>query len=122
VQITVDFVNDSAEQAIRCLIEHERQASITGDLGLLELLWAPDGRVVDGRGTAPREDDYIWQGRAAVLDRYRVAVFANPPPPLILPAHLAINQTDTMATVANGNDRWRFVYRDGRWWIAELSY
>jgi hypothetical protein len=117
-----DFAALPAEQSIRWLIESERQASINGDLQRLELLWAPDSRVVDGRGTTLEDDDYVWQGRAAVLDRYRVAVFANPPPPLTLPTVLATDVNKTTATVTNGNDRWRFVHRDGRWWILELVY
>ncbi len=30
---------------------------------------------VDSRGTAEPGDDYVWQGRDALLDRYTIAVF-----------------------------------------------
>lgn len=98
----------------------ERQASIDGDLSTLVQLWSPDSRIVDGRGTPDPVDDYIWQGRAAVLNRYVVAVFPNPPPPLTLPPNLELQITGAAATLENGVDRWKFVHHGGRWWIKEL--
>ncbi len=106
------------------LIRMEREASIAGNLPLLAALWAEDGRIVDGRGTAESHDDYVWQGRAAILDRYTLAVFPAPPPPLTV-ADLAtanvVVEGDT-ATLANGGDRWRFVRQEGRWWLQQLVY
>lgn len=113
------------ENSPRALILAERQAAIEGDLDLLRQLWAPDARIVDGRGTTDPADDYVWPGRAAILDRYVLAVFPAPPPPLdeSQMATLAIKATgDDAAEAALGVDRWRFVYRDGRWLLAELRY
>jgi hypothetical protein len=111
-----------APAAIRELLLTERQAAIAGDLPALAEIWAIEGRVVDSRGTVDPADDYLWPGRAAVLDRYVVAVFPNPPPPLTLPADLFIEMDGDVAIVRHGGDRWRFVQQNGRWWIAELIY
>jgi hypothetical protein len=118
----VDFAITEPTQAIRQLVETERAAAIAGDLPTLAQLWAPASRIVDGRGTPDPGDDYIWAGHAAVLDRYVVAVFPNPPPPLTLPPELDIQVTGAEATLRNGEDRWRFIRQAGRWWIAELVY
>ena len=100
----------------------ERDASRRGDLPLLAMLWAGDARIVDSRGTAEPSDDYVWQGRNALLDRYAIAVFPAPPPPLEEPLALDITASGDMATATLGVDRWRFVQRDGRWWLLELAY
>ncbi|RIK38294.1 MAG: hypothetical protein DCC55_21550 [Chloroflexi bacterium] len=116
------FPTAGAEEAIPQLIAAERTAAHIGDLGTLGQLWAEDAQVVDGRGTPHLADDYLWSGRAAILDRYVVAVFPNPPPLLDGPDGLVVNVEGDQATAVLGGDRWRFVRRDGRWWIAELVY
>jgi hypothetical protein len=104
------------------MIVAERDASRRGDVALLEQLWAPDARIVDARGTDDPNDDYIWPGRAAILDRYRLAVFPIPPPPLEgLPAP-TISVVGDFAQVVNGQDQWQFTHQSGRWWITELKY
>jgi hypothetical protein len=116
------FVSAPAEEAIPQLIAAEREASRSGDLGLLAQLWAPDGRIVDTRGTADPADDFVWPNRSAILDRYEVAVFPAPPPALDGPPAPSLSvQGDTVDAV-NGQDHWRFVNAGGRWWIAELQY
>lgn len=111
------------------LIAAERAASISQDRALLSLLWTADARIVDGRGTADPNDDYIWQGLPAILDRYALAVFPSPPPPLddpTLPAAVITATTtsgdDDQASITHAGDRWRLVRRAGRWWLAELVY
>jgi hypothetical protein len=51
-----------------------------------------------------------------------VAVFPNPPPPLgeLAGAHLQADGESAVLEV--GHDRWGFVFADGRWWLAELTY
>ena len=116
------FVHLPAEQAIPQLIAAERNASIAGDLALLAQLWAQEGRIVDARGTDDPADDFTWPSRAAILDRYILAVFPAPPPALpSLPAP-AITVQDNAAQAVNGGDRWQFHYTEGRWWIVELHY
>jgi hypothetical protein len=109
-------------EAFPRLIEAERQASIDRNVGLLAQLWAEESRIIDGRGTRQLEDDYVWAGRAAILDRYVVAVFPNPPPPLALHGALAFQVTGDTATARYRQDRWRFVKRANRWWLSELRY
>lgn len=116
------FVTAAPEQALPALIAAERDASRRGDLPLLVQLWADDARIVDGRGTADPADDLVWSGRPAILDRYRVAVLLNPPPAFTAPPAPTIQVAGDAATAQLGNDRWRFVRRAGRWWIAELAY
>jgi hypothetical protein len=104
------------------LVLLERQASIDKNMALLTQLWAEEGRVVDGRGTVDTADDYVWAGRAAILDRYVAAVFANPPPPLSRLDDFPIEVKGASATAHHGQDHWRFVKRAGRWWLLELRY
>lgn len=113
----------SAEE-LPTLVVTEREASIAGDLPLLTTLWAEDGRIVDGRGSSQENDGLIWQGRAAILDRYQLAVFPAPPPPLTLTelADATLTVEGDNATLINGGDRWRFVLKEGRWWLQELVY
>ena len=112
------------EQSLLQWIVIEREASIQGNLPLLAALWAEDARIVDGRGSASTSDDYLWQGRHAILDRYQLAVFPAPPPPLALDelAGATVTANGDSATLINGSDRWRFVHRDNRWWLQELVY
>ncbi len=121
-----DAVTGAPADALAALITVERQASVDRDQVTLAQLWSPDGRIVDGRNTAASSDDYIWAGRDAIMDRYVMAVFPNPPPPLSGPealAELVVQaESDTTATGTNGGDQWRLVYADGRWWLQELVY
>jgi hypothetical protein len=117
-------VFENAVSAIPALIKAERVGSIQGDTDSLTQLWTEDARIIDGRTTAGRDDDYTWTGRDAILDRYVVAVFPNPPPPLAEPLQIdiVVDENRDEAYVAIGVDEWHFVRRSGRWWIAELAY
>ncbi|MEZ4862372.1 MAG: hypothetical protein R3C14_13735 [Caldilineaceae bacterium] len=115
--------DETAAAAIRSLILAERQATIDGNLDDLTQLWIENGYVIDARGTATEADDYRWEGRAAILDRYLVAVLPHPPPPLpALQEDLQITVTDAEAVAEHGGDLWRFVRQDARWRIAALTY
>jgi hypothetical protein len=118
------FVNEVSAGTLPTLVIAERDASIEGNLPLLASLWAENGRIVDGRGSTADDDDYIWAGRAAILDRYQLAVFPAPPPPLTVPEldDATLTVEGESATLINGGDRWRFVLQDGRWWLQELVY
>src|SRR5690606_8523293 len=113
-----------AAEALPALVMAERQAARSGDIVALAQLWAADARIVDGRGTPEPADDYRWSGRAAVLDRYRLAVFPSPPPPLSEAdlQNASIQIDGDRATLHRNGDRWHFVYQDGRWWLLALSY
>jgi hypothetical protein len=118
------FVNEVTASTLPTLVIAERDASIEGNLPLLASLWAENGRIVDGRGSTEDDDDYVWAGRAAILDRYRLAVFPAPPPALTPPEldDAILTVEGDSATLLNGGDRWRFVLQDGRWWLQELVY
>ncbi|MBK8046606.1 MAG: hypothetical protein IPK16_05445 [Anaerolineales bacterium] len=121
-EVAPAFVMTPPEQALAALVAGEREASRTGYLATLSQLWAPDARIVDSRGTPATTDDYVWEGRNAILDRYRVAVFPAPPPPFDAIPKLEIILTENAATATTGNDTWKFVRQDGRWWLFELKY
>ena len=118
------LVSDVTAATLPTLVLAEREASIVGNLPLLASLWTEEGRIVDGRGSVQTDDDYVWQGRAAILDRYTLAVFPSPPPALaadaLADAILTVNGDH--ASFANGSDTWQFVQHDGRWWLLELVY
>ena len=108
--------------AIPALSVAERMASGARDLATLSSLWHSNARIVDGRNTSDPVDDYIWQDLAAILDRYELAVFPNPPPPFEGVPAFDISHDEFSATVVNGVDEWQFTYSGGRWWISELAY
>lgn len=111
------------KEAITALILAERQAAIAHQLPILEQLWADTAQIVDGRNSVTPADDYRWQGRAALLDRYEVAVFPFVLPPLLaLDASTVITITGEHATVQHLTDRWQLIKVDGRWWLNELKY
>jgi hypothetical protein len=118
----LDFVAAAPEAAFPQFVVAERKAANERDLATLSQLWAPDARIVDSRGTAAPEDDYIWRGRADILDRYVVAVFPVPPPLLDAPPAGPVLADGAVGTAEFGRDRWMFVWEDGRWWIQELRY
>ena len=111
------------EEAIMALILAERQAAIAHQLPVLGQLWADTAQIVDGRNSATPTDDYRWRGRAAILDRYQVAVFPFVLPPLVaLEASAVMTITGEHATVQHLTDRWQLIKVDGRWWLNELKY
>lgn len=118
------FVAAPASQSLPALVIAERHAAATGDLDILAQLWAADARIVDGRSTPDPADDYVWAGRAAILDRYRLAVFPNPPPRLAAGdlQTATVELAGDQATLIRNGDRWRFVRQAGRWWLLELRY
>lgn len=123
---TISF-GDSAEglpadEALRALVFAERTAAHARDLEALAQLWAHDAQIIDRRSVDNPADDYRWQGRDAILDRYILAVFPAPPPLFEQPPSLDITFSGDRATATLGRDRWRFTFTEGRWWLQELAY
>lgn len=116
------FVTLPAAQALPELVLAERTAAAARDLATLRQLWAEDARIIDGRGTPDDADDFVWRGRAAILNRYELAVFPAPPSPFTAAPVLTTAINGDTATAILGNDAWRFTFRDGRWWLQELAY
>jgi hypothetical protein len=119
---TLAFAATAPADAFPQFVVTERKAANERDLATLRQLWAPDARIVDSRGTPGLQDDYAWQGRADILDRYIVAVFPVPPPLLDAPPAGTVVADGAVGTAEFGRDRWTFVWEDGRWWIQELRY
>ena len=115
-----------AQDAITKLLIDERHAIVANDLTTLATLWTEDGSITDGRGTSIPDDDYTWYGKPAILDRYVVAVFVNPPPLLreedIAVHNLAIDQARNTATLRTDADSWVFKRHNQRWRMHHLTY
>lgn len=116
------FVTLPAAEALPALVLAERTAAGARDLAMLRQVWAEDAQIIDRRGTSDPADDFVWRGRTAILDRYALAVFPAPPPPYDAAPVLAATVNGDTATALQGNDDWRFSFRDGRWWLQELAY
>jgi hypothetical protein len=116
------FVALPATASLPALVQAERTAARTRDAATLRQVWAADAQIIDRRGTLDPADDFVWRGRDAILDRYALAVFPAPPPPFAAPPILAMTIDDDVATAVLGADAWRFIFRDGRWWLQELAY
>jgi hypothetical protein len=122
----------SAEEAIRQLILLEGRGVVSQDITGLMNLWAPEAVITDAKHTPSNpDDDAHWRGRDAIRSRYVVLVFpGNPQVAGARDIHVTIEGDKATATsttvigseVSPGGDRWTFVRRDGRWWIAGLTY
>lgn len=116
-------LSQAAVDAAPALLMLERNGAAARDLPLLTALWAPDAAVIDGRNTKAPDDDYTWRGRTAILDRYVLAVFPVPPPPLETPPQPVLLEEDgDQAVFQNGGDRWTLRRMDERWYLARLVY
>lgn len=122
----------SDEEAIRSLLLAESKSMVAQDIESLAGLWAEDAVVRDAKHTPENEeDDAVWRGIDAILDRYVVLVFPGNPQfaePQVVSLQIqgdeatVVSTTHIGAEVAPQGDRWTFVKRDGRWWIASLTY
>lgn len=120
------------EEAVRRLIELEGAGVVSQDVAGLMDLWAEDAFVADAKHTPDDPgDDAAWRGRDAIRARYVTLVFpGNPQAVGSVDAQISIDGDQAAATsttrigneLAPGGDRWTFVKRDGRWWIASLTY
>lgn len=120
------------EEAIRQLILLEGQGVAQQDIEGLMGLWAAEAIITDAKHTPDdASDDARWRGRDAIRERYVVLVFpGNPASAGAQDVQLAIagdaataNSTTVIgAEISPGGDRWEFVKRAGRWWIAGLTY
>jgi ketosteroid isomerase-like protein len=120
------------EEAVWQLIAGEGAAVVRQDTGALMDLWAEDAIVTDAKHTPDSvSDDATWQGKDAIRSRYGVLVFpGNPQAAGARDVQVQVSGDRASATsttaigneVSQGGDRWTFVRRDGRWWIASLTY
>jgi len=119
-------------EAILRLLRSESEAMVAKDIKGLARLWAEDSTVTDAHHTpADPNDDAVWRGIDAVLDRYMVVVFPGNPQ-YAEPGDVQIQVTGDQATarsttrigneVSPGGDLWVFRRQDGRWQITALTY
>ncbi len=120
------------EEAIRQLLRAESNGVVHQDMALLAELWAEDATVTDAKHTSDiADDDAVWHGIDAILDRYVVLVFPGNPQ-FAEPAGIEIVVEGDRATarsttqigdeVSPGGDLWSFSRCDGRWCIQALTY
>lgn len=129
-QAPVQAVSD--EEAIRQLILAEGRGVVNQDIAGLMELWSPDAVITDAKHTpSDPNDDARWRGRDAIRSRYVVLVFPGNPQAAGATDITVQVQGDTATAVSTtvigkevspAGDRWTFVKRDGRWWIASLTY
>ncbi len=122
----------SDEEAVIGLIQAEGEAVVAQDMQRLAELWAEDAVVRDAKHTPDdATDDAVWNGIDAILDRYVVLVFPGNPQkvqPQVLAVEIngdeasVLSTTQIGAEVSPAGDHWTFVRRQGRWWIASLTY
>ncbi len=122
----------SDDEAVRQLIAAEGAAVVAQDIAGLMDLWADDAVITDAKHTPDdATDDATWRGKDAIRSRYVVLVFpGNPQAAGARDVQVQVSGDKATATsttaigseVSRGGDRWSFVKRDGRWWIASLTY
>ncbi len=127
---TAQPAND--EEAVRQLIAAEGAAVVSQDIASLMDLWADDAVVTDAKHTPDDvSDDATWRGKDAIRSRYVVLVFpGNPQAAGARDVRVQVSDGQARATsttvigseVSQAGDRWTFVRRAGRWWIASLTY
>lgn len=125
-------VSPSPEDALYELLDAEAAAVVAQDIDRLLDLWAADGVVIDAKHTpTDPTDDARWEGIDAIRDRYVTLVFPGAASAVAHPivAMTIVGDTATVTTtthigseVAPAGDRWTFVRRARRWWIASLTY
>lgn len=120
------------EEAIRQILRAESEGVVRQDMTLLAELWAEDATVTDAKHTPDRaDDDAVWHGIDAILDRYVVLVFPGNPQ-FAEPASIEIVVEGDRATarsttqigdeVSPGGDLWTFSRCGERWCIQSLTY
>lgn len=122
----------SAEEAIRQIVQAESEGVVRQDMVLLAELWAEDAIVTDAKHTPDvSDDDAIWSGMDAILDRYVVLVFPGNPQSagpidieIIIDGDHAIARSTTHIgdEVSPGGDVWTFSRCGERWCIQALTY
>ena len=120
------------EEAVAQLVYAEGEGVVQQDIDRLMDIWADDGEIVDATNTPDDDsDDARWQGKDAIRQRYVNLVF--PSAPMQAEAgDLQVTIEGSKATVVSttnigdevspSGDRWNLEKRNGRWYIATLTY
>lgn len=122
----------SDEAAIRQLVQAESEGVVRQDMTLLFEIWAEDAIVTDAKHTPDTsDDDAVWNGIDAILDRYVILVFPGNPQsagPIDVEITIDGDQATARSTtkigdeVSPGGDLWTFIRCGDRWCIDTLTY
>jgi ketosteroid isomerase-like protein len=120
------------EEAIMQLLNAEAEGVVSQDIDRLMEIWHQDGVVTDANHTPDNpSDDRVWEGIAAIRERYVNEIFPSAPSSVTHPdAQITIEgNTATAVTTstigidhAPGGDQWTFAKTDGRWLITSLTF
>ncbi len=132
VERTPTPIPASDEEAIRQLVQAESEGVVRQDMTLLAEIWAENATVTDAKHTSDdSDDDAVWYGIDAILDRYVVLVFPGNPQsagPVDVEITVDGEHATARATtqigdeVSPGGDLWTFIRCDERWCIETLTY
>jgi len=122
----------SDEAAIRQLVQAESEGVVRQDMTLLAEIWTEDAIVTDAKHTPDAsDDDAVWKGIDAILDRYVVLVFPGNPQsagPIDIEItvdgeHATARSTTQIGDeVSPAGDLWTFTRCGDRWCIETLTY
>jgi hypothetical protein len=120
------------EEAVMQLLGAEAEGVVSQDIDRLMEIWDQDGVVTDANHTPDNSaDDRVWEGIAAIRERYVNEIFPSAPSSVTHPdVELSIESgTATALTTstigidhAPAGDRWTFAKVDGRWLITSLTF
>lgn len=122
----------SDEEAVLQLLNAESEGVVSQDIDRLMEIWAQDGVVTDANHTPDNpSDDRVWNGIAAIRERYVNEIFPSAPSSVTHPDVELTIEGDSATVIststigidhAPGGDQWIFAKRDGRWVIISLTF
>jgi ketosteroid isomerase-like protein len=120
------------EEAVMQLLNAEAEGVVSQDIDRLMEIWHQDGAVTDANHTPDNpSDDRVWDGIAAIRERYVNEIFPSAPSSVTHPdaevtvegnTATAVSTTTIGIDHAPGGDQWTFVKTEGRWLITGLTF
>jgi ketosteroid isomerase-like protein len=120
------------EEAVMQLLNAEAEGIVSQDIDRLMEIWHEDGVVTDANHTPDNpSDDRVWDGIAAIRERYVNEIFPSAPSLVTHPdaevtvegnTAKAVSTTTIGIDHAPGGDQWTFVKTEGRWLITALTF
>lgn len=120
------------EEAVMQLLNAEAEGVVSQDIDRLMEIWHQDGVVTDANHTPDNpSDDRVWDGIAAIRERYVNEIFPSAPSSVTHPdaevtvegnTATAVSTTTIGIDHAPGGDQWTFVKTEGRWLITGLTF
>jgi ketosteroid isomerase-like protein len=120
------------EEAVMQLLNAEAEGVVSQDIDRLMEIWHQDGVVTDANHSPDNPaDDRVWDGIAAIRERYVNEIFPSAPSSVTHPdaevtvegnTATAVSTTTIGIDHAPGGDQWTFVKTEGRWLITGLTF